>query len=60
MIGVSLLPGLSQKIRDSGMQLPTPSSQGGGNRRKSRPEAEFTLRDLSRSIIGAINCASQH
>jgi len=60
MIGVSLLPGLSQKIRDSGMDLPTPSSQSGGNRRRSRPESEFTLRDLSRSIIGAINRASQH
>ena len=60
MIGVSLLPGLSQKIRDSGMELPTPASQRGGNRRKSRPEGEFTLRDLSRSIIGAINRASQH
>lgn len=60
MIGVSLLPGLSQKIRDSGMELPTPSSHRGGNRRKSRPESEFTLRDFSRSIIGAINRASQH
>jgi len=60
MIGVSLLPGLSQKIRDSGMELPTPASQRGGNRRKSQLEGEFTLRDLSRSIIGAINRASEH
>lgn len=60
MIGISLLPGLSQKIRDSGMELPTPSSPRGGNRRKSRPEGEFTLRDFSRSIISAINRASQH
>src|SRR5450830_1000075 len=60
MIGVSLLPGLSQKIRDSGMDLPKPASQRGGKRRKSQAEDEFALRDFSRSIIGAINHARQH
>src|SRR5450830_1851129 len=60
MIGVSLLPGLSQKIRDSGMELPKPASQRGGNRRKSQSEEEFALRDFSRSIIDAINHARQH
>src|SRR5450830_757857 len=60
MIGVSLLPGLSQKIRDSGMDLPKPASQRGGKKRKSQAEDEFALRDFSRSIIGAINRASQH
>jgi len=60
MIGISLLPGLSQKIHDSGMELPTPVSQRGGNRRKSQAVDEFTLRDFSRSIISAINRASQH
>jgi len=60
MIGVSLLPGLSQKIRDSGMELPKPTSQHGGKRHKSQAADEFALRDFSRSIIGAINHASQH
>jgi endonuclease G len=31
MIGISLLPSLSQKIRDAGMNLPKPSSQRGKN-----------------------------
>src|SRR5659263_710695 len=60
MIGVSLLPGLSQKIRDGGMELPKPVSQSGGNRRKSQAVDEFALRDFSRSIISAISRASQH
>lgn len=58
MIGVSLLPGLSQKVRDSGMDLPKPSSQR-GKKKKSKAEEEFTLRDFSRSIIDAIKRASQ-
>jgi endonuclease G len=58
MIGVSLLPGLSQKVRDSGMDLPKPSSQR-GKKQKSKAEDEFTLRDFSRSIIDAIKRASQ-
>lgn len=64
MIGVNLLPGLSQKIRDNGMELPKPVSQRGGKKRKSQGSGqgqdEFTLRDFSRSIIDAINHASQH
>jgi endonuclease G len=58
MIGVSLLPGLSQKVRDSGMDLPKPSSQR-GKKKKSKAEEEFTLRDFSRSIIDAIKRANQ-
>jgi endonuclease G len=58
MIGVSLLPGLSQKVRDSGMDLPKPSSQR-GKKKKNKAEEEFTLRDFSRSIIDAIKRASQ-
>lgn len=58
MIGVSLLPGLSQKVRDSGMDLPKPSSQR-GKKQKRKVEEEFTLRDFSRSIIDAIKRASQ-
>ena len=66
MIGVNLLPGLSQKIRDNGMELPKPVSQRGGKKRKSQGsgqgqgQEEFTLSDFSRSIIDAINRASQH
>jgi len=60
MIGVSLLPGLSQKIRDSGMELPKPTTQHGGKKRKSRADDEFTLRDFSRSIMDAITRASRH
>ena len=59
MIGVSALPGLSQKIRDSGMALPKPTSSRGGNKPKSPTEDEFTLRDLSRSIMDAIKRALQ-
>ena len=59
MIGVSLLPGLSQKVRDSGMDLPKPSSQR-GKKQKSKAQEEFTLRDFSRSVIDAIKRASQH
>lgn len=60
MIGVSPLPGLSRKIRDSGMDLPKPSSQRRGKKRKSQEEDEFMLREFGRSIIDAINRASQH
>ena len=58
MIGVGLLPGLSRKVRDSGMDLPKPSSQR-GTKKKSKAEEKFTLRDFSRSIIDAIKRASQ-
>ena len=60
MIGVDLLPGLSQKIRDSGMDLPKPASQRGGKKRKSQAEEEFMLSDFSRSIMDAITRASRH
>lgn len=60
MIGVSPLPGLSQRVRDSGMELPKPSSQRGGSKRKSQAADEFMLRDFGRSIIEVINRASQH
>jgi endonuclease G len=58
MVGVSLLPGLSQTVRDGGMDLPKPSAQR-GKKKKSQPEEEFTLRDFSRSIMDAIKRASQ-
>lgn len=60
MIGVSLLPGLPQKVRDSGMELPKPAAQHGGKKHRSQVTGEFTLSDISRSIIDAIKRASQH
>ena len=60
MTGIGLLPGLSQKVRDDGMDLPKPSSPRGSKKRKSHVEDEFTLRDFGRSIIDAINRTSQH
>ena len=60
MIGVSLLPGLSQKIRDSGMDLPKPASQRGGKKRRWKAAQEFTMRTFSRSVIDAITRANRH
>ena len=60
MVGVSPLPGLSQQIRDNGMELPKPSSQRGGKKRKGPADDEFILRDFGRSVIDAINRASKH
>ncbi len=60
MIGISLLPGVSQKIRDAGMDLPKPSSQRGNhakNKVKGNAQDEFTLRAFSRNILGAIERA---
>ena len=63
MVGVKLLPGLPQAVRDGGMDLPKPSAQHGGKKpkgKKAQPEEEFTLRDFSRSIIDAIGRATKH
>ena len=60
MIGVSLLPGLSQQIRDNGMTLPKPSTQRGSKKRKGPVDDEFTLRGFGRSVIDAISRASKH
>jgi len=58
MVGVSLLPGLSQKIRDGGMELPKPQAQHGS--KKNKAEDEFTLSDFSRTILDAIKRATQN
>ena len=58
MIGASLLPGLSRKVRDAGMELPMPTSQRGTKSRKSPAQEEFILRDFSRSILNALKRAS--
>ena len=72
MVGIKLLPGLSEQIMDSGMDLPKPSSARGKKSRgkKEQPadvgagagtgagtEDEFTLKDFSRSILDAIGRA---
>ena len=59
MVGVSLLPGLSQKIRDGGMVLPKPQAQHGSKKSMAKAEDEFKLSDFSRTILDAIKRASQ-
>ena len=56
MIGVSLLPGLPQQVRDAGMALPKPVSRQGRGK-KSKAEDEFTLRDFASLVMDAINRA---
>ena len=67
LVGIKLLPGLSQQVRDSGMDLPKPSSKKSRSK-KGQPadvgagagagtEEEFTLKDFSRSILDAIGRA---
>jgi endonuclease G len=59
MVGLSLLPGLPQKVRDAGMALPKPDSRQ-DRRKKARPEDDFTLRDFTSLLIDAINRAVKH
>ena len=56
MVGLSLLPGLPQKVRDAGMELPKPESRQ-DRRKKPKPEDEFTLRDFASLVMDAINRA---
>ncbi|NMM07421.1 DNA/RNA non-specific endonuclease [Polaromonas sp.] len=49
MIGVSLLPGLSRKVRDNGMELPMPTSRRGAKSRKSPAQEKFILNALKRA-----------
>ena len=58
MVGLSLLPGLPQQVRDAGMALPKPVSRQGRGR-KNKPEEEFTLRDLASLVIDAIQRAGK-
>jgi len=60
MVGLKLLPGLSQQVRDGGMTLPKPSAHNGKKSRSQKGppvEEEFTLKDFSRSILDAIGRA---
>lgn len=60
MVGMNVLPGLPQKIRDGGMALPKPTSQHGSKKRKSQVDDEFTLQDFTRSVIDVIHRVSKH
>ena len=56
-IGINVLPGLSAKIREAGMELPKPKSMHSSTRRKGPAESEFSLRELSRSFLESIERA---
>ena len=60
MIGIAPLPGVPQRVRDTAMSLPVPSSEGGrhagtkGKRGRAAPESNYSLSDLARRSIEAI------
>ena len=56
IVGIALLPGLPQEVRDSAMGLPKPifPHRSKGKRKKVQADEEFTLQDFSRSILDAI------
>lgn len=62
MVGVRLLPGVPQQVRDAGMTLPKPvasrgrKSKGQGQGQAPQQE-EFSLREFSRSILDSIGRA---
>ena len=56
MVGMSLLPGLPQQVRDAGMTLPKPEPRQ-DRRKKPRPEDDFTLRDFTGLVMDALNRA---
>ena len=58
MVGISLLPGLPQQVRDAGMALPQPIARQQG-RKKTKPAEEFTLRDFASIVIDAIQRAAK-
>ena len=65
MVGLKLLPGLSQQVRDGGMTLPKPSAHNGKKPRSQKgppaeAQEEFTLKDFSRSILDAIGRAIKY
>ena len=54
LVGLQLLPGVPQHVRDNGMVLPRPTKQGGsGKRRKGgpAPQVEYNLSDYAREAI---------
>ena len=55
--GINALPGLGAKIREAGMDLPKPKSARSSSKRRRPAEDEFSLRELSRSFLEAIERA---
>jgi endonuclease G len=52
LVGLRLLPGLPQHVRDNGMVLPKPTRQGGSRRKgETAPEVEYNLSDRARQAI---------
>ena len=62
MVGIALLPGIPQKVRDNAMDLPKPVSTRGSKDKRNKDLApeEFTLKDFSLSILDAIGRAVKH
>ena len=58
LIGLDLLPGLPQHVRDAGMQLPKPVAWQ-GRKKGARAVDEFTMRDFTSLVIDAISRASK-
>ena len=48
LVGLRLLPGVPQHVRDNGMVLPKPTKQSGGKRKRGgpAPEIEYGLSNL--------------
>ncbi len=57
-VGISLLPGLPQKVRDAGMTLPKPTTEQ-GSKSKTLEKDEFTLRNFASLVIDAISRAAK-
>lgn len=60
MVGVRLLPGVPQQVRDAGMALPKPVSSRGKKSKgqgQGPQQEEFSLREFSRSIFDSIGRA---
>ena len=50
MVGINLLPGVPQKVRDAGMTLPKPTLRQGGKKTSNKTD-EFTLQDFIKLLI---------
>ena len=57
MTGIDVLPSVAPKIYEAGMTLPSPKSARGGTKKGTAAVKEFTLQELSRSFIDAIERA---